>query len=192
MRSISLASLLVGFGIGFAVMYPLMKNRAPEILNAMPAPFVPGAGAGRSAEPPPFDTKRFEQLKETVGKDPKNYAALVELGDMQSEQRLFEEAIPWYEKALAARDTVEIHNYLGVTLYKANRADDAIEHFRKALEKEPSNPLALYDLGIVLLEAKNDPDAALALWEKLIELNPNLPDIDMVKRDIQSVKERRR
>jgi tetratricopeptide (TPR) repeat protein len=192
MRATSLASLLVGFGIGFGVMFLVMKDRAPEILSAMPAPFVPGGGGGSSMAPPPFDAKRFEQLQNTIRTEPRNYDALVEMGDMQSDQRQFAEAANWYLKAADARDTVEIRNRLGVTLFKANRPDDSIEQFRKALEKDPTNPLALYDLGIVLLDSKNDEDGALALWEKLIETNPNLPDIEVVKRDIQSVKEKRK
>jgi tetratricopeptide (TPR) repeat protein len=193
MRSMSLASLFIGFGIGFAVMYPLMKNRAPDILNAMPAPFVPGSGAPapRSNAPPPFDAKRFEQLQETVKKEPRNYNALVELGEIEADQRRFPEAAAWYLKALAANDTVEARNSLGIALFLSNRPDEAIEQFKKVLEKEPGNPEALYDLGIVLAEGKNDPAGAVALWERLVELNPNLPDIDTVKRNIENLKQKR-
>jgi Flp pilus assembly protein TadD len=189
MRSTSLASLLIGFGIGFGVMYPLMRSRAPKVLSAMPKPAERGRGR---ADAPQFDTKRFEQLKETVAKDPKNYGALMELGEMQSGRRQFVEAIGWYEKALEVRDTVEIRNLLGVTLYEIDRVDEAVAQFNKALEKEPGNPIAMYNLGIVLVESRNDPEGAVAMWEKLIQMNPGLPDLDVVKRAIQTVKEKRR
>jgi tetratricopeptide (TPR) repeat protein len=154
---------------------------------------VPGSGAPapRSNAPPPFDAKRFEQLQETVKKEPRNYNALVELGEIEADQRRFPEAAAWYLKALAANDTVEARNSLGIALFLSNRPDEAIEQFKKVLEKEPGNPEALYDLGIVLAEGKNDPAGAVALWERLVELNPNLPDIDTVKRNIENLKQKR-
>ncbi|HEX4999824.1 MAG TPA: tetratricopeptide repeat protein [Terriglobia bacterium] len=191
MRSTSLAALLIGLGIGFAIMYPLMKKRAPQVLSAMPVPFVPSSASGADASPPPMDIRRFNQLQETVAKDPMNFDALVELGNMQSDQRHFPEAAEWYTKALAVRESVDVRKYLGIALYNANRVDDAIAQFRKALETDPSNPEALYDLGVALLEGKNDADGAIEMWETLIRLNPNYAGNDVVRRNIQAVKENR-
>jgi tetratricopeptide (TPR) repeat protein len=196
MRSTSVASLLIGFGIGFAAMYVAMMNRAPLILQAMPKPCdmdptCAQAVSGRQRAQPAFDAKRFKELQETVSQDPKNVDALMELGDMHAEQREFTDAITWYEKALAVRDSIEVRKDLGVALLNVKRPDEAIAHLKKALEFDPADAAALFDLGFALLYAKDDPDGAIKLFEKLIELHPDLRDIEMVKRDLQIAKENR-
>ena len=43
------------------------------------------------------------------------------------------------------------HNNLGGLYLKAGRVDDAVRHFRRALELWPDNPLIHFNLGVALL-----------------------------------------
>jgi cytochrome c-type biogenesis protein CcmH/NrfG len=57
------------------------------------------------------------------------------------------------------------------------------------LSKQPTHPQALYILGVALLEAKGDREGALAAWNKLVTSHPELPELDVVKRQIKQVEE---
>ncbi len=56
-----------------------------------------------------------------------------------------------YQKAVdAAPEWVEAHINLGTSLYQLGRMEEAREHFEIAVEYEPSNALAEFNLGCVL------------------------------------------
>lgn len=196
-RGAAFAFLLVGAGIGFAAIYPWMHNRAPELAKPLPLLKPRSQAAADSPEsadpgkPPPLDTARLKELEDTVKADPKNVAALTELGNMQSDQQNFNEAAKWYKLAVDADPkNIETRNYLGEALFQGNRVDEALAAFKAALEVSPNQPEALFDYGYVLLQGKNDPAGAIKSWEKLVETNPKFEQIDRVKQLIATVKEK--
>ena len=69
------------------------------------------------------------------------------------------------------------------------RYDDALAELRKVLASNPTHAQALFNTGVVLLHGKNEPAAALQTWEKLVETNPDFPQIAVVKEQIQSLKD---
>lgn len=192
-RAASLAFLLVGGGVGFAAVYPWMHTRAPELAKPLPM-LKPKAQAasddGAAPAPPPLDTARLKQLEDTVKSDPKNVAALTELGNMQSDQQNFDEAVKWYKLAVTVDPkNMELRNYLGETLYQGNHVDESLASFKAALEVSPTQPETLFDYGYVLLMGKKDSAGAIKSWEKLVETNPKFDQIDRVKQLIAKVKE---
>jgi len=197
-RGAAFAFLLVGAGAGFAAIYPWMHTRAPELAKPLPM-LKPRADAATSSEggtsdpakPPPLDTARLKQLEDTVKSDSKNLAALSELGNMQAEQQNYTEAAKWYKQAVDADPkNIEMRNYLGETLFQANRIDESLEVFRQTLVISPTHPEALFDYGYILLQGRNDPKGAIDSWEKLVKTNPNFDQLDRVKQLIEAVKER--
>ncbi|KHE91462.1 MAG: hypothetical protein SCABRO_02783 [Candidatus Scalindua brodae] len=54
--------------------------------------------------------------------------------------------------------------------------DNAIVSFRKAIELNPDDEAAHYNLGIVYSK-KRMYDEAILEYKKVIESNPNLPDV---------------
>jgi len=196
-RGAALAFLLVGAGVGFAAVYPWMHNRAPELARPLPIlrPRSDSAAAGNAGAsdpaPPPLDTARLKQLEETVKSDPKNLAALTELGGMQSEQGNFNEAVKWYKQAVDGDPkNIEMRNYLGEALFQADRVEESLATFKGTLDINPTHPEALFDYGYVLLQGKKDPEGAIQSWEKLVKTNPNFDQLDRVKQLIETVKER--
>lgn len=189
MRADSIAFLLVGIGIGFGAMYPMMKKKAPEIVRAEPVPFVPSAAPGEPA-PQPVDQRRVAQLEAAVKTNPKDFDSLIELGFMAFEQQNYQAAASWYEKALVVQpNDVGVRTDMGTALYNVGRTDDAIAEFRKSLDIEPTHPQALFNLGVVLLEEKNDKRGALQYFEKLVASHPEFPQTAMVKQQIEVLKE---
>ena len=191
MQAKSLAFLLIGIGIGFGAMYPLMKNRAPEIVRAEPTPFIPPPRAGQPA-PPPVNRARLAQLQAAVETNPRDFDSLIELGFLNFEQQNFEQAVLWYTKALEVQPAdVAVRTDLGTALYNVGKTDEAVAEFRKSLEYDPSHPQALFNLGVVLLEVKNDKQGALENFEKLVATHPEFPQVPLVKQQIEILKEQK-
>ena len=64
-----------------------------------------------------------------------------------------------------------IHDGIGVVLARTGKVDDAISHFRQAIEFRPDFPGVHYNLGTVLIQ-KGDIDDAIAEWQTMLSLSP--------------------
>src|SRR5262249_10175258 len=118
MRTNSVAFLLVGFGVGFAAMFYFIKPRAAEIAKPLPVFVSSNNGSSSAAARPPLDTARLKQLEDAVKSDPKNFEAMVELGNMQFDQQEYDAAASWYRKALGLRpQEVTVRTDLGTALF---------------------------------------------------------------------------
>src|SRR5436309_1803027 len=104
MRNQAWAFLLVGFAIGFGIFYTWTKQRAPEVVRAMPLPVEAGAQPTPSTPteppPPPVDTARVQELGNELKKDPRNFNALVELGNIAFDQKKYKDAAELYSRAV--------------------------------------------------------------------------------------------
>ena len=186
MRSTSVALLILGYGVGFFAMNQYIAPRAAELARPIPQ-FVP-PGAASSA--PRVDPRTISQLEDTIRKDPENFNALRELGNIRYDERNFTEAAALYARALELHpDDVNVRSDRGGALLQGNRVDEAIAELRMVLAKEPTHPQALYILGVALLEGKGDREGALSAWNKLVESHPDLPELDVIKRQIKQIEE---
>jgi len=198
MRMQRLLFLLIGFALGFGIVYTWTKQRAPSVVKALPLdvdPNVPTeasqAGSGASEPAPPVDMARVKELTDKIKKDPKDFDALVELGNLNFDQKNYDDAIKLYKQALQIRpDTLNLRTDMGTAMFYLNRFDDAIATFQDVLKQDPNNAQALFNLGVAMLHGKNDPERAIEYWEKLVETNPNHPQAAFVKEQIKQLKEK--
>ena len=167
-------------------MFKYISPRAVDIARPIPQ-FVP-----QSASPPVarVDPAEVKKLEDTLQADPKNFDALRQLGNIRYDERNFAGAVDLYARALEVRpDDVNVRSDRGGALLQSNRGDEAIRELNTVLSKQPTHPQALYILGVALLEAKGDREGALAAWNKLVTSHPELPELDVVKRQIKQVEE---
>ena len=124
-----------------------------------------------------LDETRVAVLKATAEDMPDDVESRLALGDVYFEARRFEEAVPWYEVALALRpDHIDAGINLGVSYYYAGQIDLAVTQFERLLEVEPSNQRALLSLGIVKAFGLQDIEGASVLWQRAIDIAPNSPE----------------
>ena len=64
----------------------------------------------------------------------------------------FEKAKQYVDKIESA---VDKHNVLGIIFYQEGKLDDALNHFKKALEFDPTHDDALFNYSKVLFEKQN-------------------------------------
>jgi len=195
--------LVIGFAIGFGSIYTWTKQRAPDVVRATPLsvdPNVPtdlsGTGSARAASepaPPPVDMARVQELSSKIKQDPKDFDSIVELGDINFDQKKYDDAINLYTKALEIRpDALTVRTAMGTAMFYQNHFDDAIAQFEQVLKSDPKNAQTLFNLGVAMLHGKNDPKRALEYWEKLVETNPDHPQTPFVKEQIQKLKEQQK
>ena len=183
--------MLIGFALGFALLYFWTKHREPQIVSATPVPLqLPSAGQAPPAPaPPPVDMAEVQRLQDRIKANPKDYDALVQLGNVHYDQRNYSSAADLYQKALEIRDDLDVRTDRGTMLFYLNKYDEAMSELGKVLAKNPTHGQALFNEGVVLLHGKNNPQGALQAWEKLVATNPNFPQIAVVKDQIRALKE---
>jgi cytochrome c-type biogenesis protein CcmH/NrfG len=193
--------LLIGFAIGFGGLYSWTKQRAPDVVRATPLPVDPNvptdlSSAGRSSSeppPPPVDMARVRELTTKIKQSPRDFDSIVELANLNFDQKNYSDAINLYKNALQIRpDDLQIHTDMGTAMFYQNRFDDAIAEFQQILQKDPKNAQALFNLGVTMLHGKNDPKRALEYWEKMVDANPDHPQAAFVKEQIQKLKEQQK
>ncbi|MFZ0302387.1 MAG: tetratricopeptide repeat protein [Terracidiphilus sp.] len=179
------AMAAICLGVGLAVGY-LMRTTL-----AVPAPPVPVANATvksphSGAMTPSGHMPSLAEMHQIAGqqaapllaklkKDPNNSALLMQIGAVYHSAHQFKDAANYYGKAVQADPkNVEAHTKLAISLYRSGDADGAIAVLNRALSLDAKNPNALFNLGMIRLEAKQDPKGALASWQRLLKLNPQL------------------
>jgi tetratricopeptide (TPR) repeat protein len=119
-----------------------------------------------------------EKLKEIIARDPKNYDALVTLGNVYRSNEEFALASETYSKAVALlakleKDHWRILYYRGIAHERQKIWEKAEMDFRQALALSPDEPLVLNYLGYSMIEKKINLSEALGMVKKAVELKPN-------------------
>jgi cytochrome c-type biogenesis protein CcmH/NrfG len=153
------------------------------------SPALPVAEAPPGTVPNPAAFLQDEAaLKMALQASPNDLNTMVRLGNLYYDQGRFRDASDWYGRALE-RDpkNVGVRTDRGTSLWSLGQADAAIAEFQKSLEIEPSHPQTLYNLGVVQLNGKNNPQEARKAWEKLLATNPNYPERAKVEEQLASL-----
>jgi len=171
--------------VGLAVGYLLRGSRssASSVLpaasvakssvraSAMGAREMPG-GAGHMQQ---MADKQAAPLLERLKSDPNNSALLIQVGGIYHTTHQFKQAAEYYDKALQVDPkNVAIRTKLASSLFRMGDADGAIAQLNQALSYDPKDANALFDLGVVKLNGKQDSKGALAAWQRLLKSNPQL------------------
>lgn len=93
-----------------------------------------------------------------------------QLGLLHLHQDNLETAIDYFEQSLAIKGKPGIYSLLGVAQNRLGMTAAARESYEKALNLDPNYEEACYNLGITFQEEQ--PDKAIALFQRAIELDP--------------------
>lgn len=118
------------------------------------------------------------KLNDIIARDPKDYDALVTLGNIHRNNEEFSQASDIYTKALAlvpalGKDQWRILYYRGIAFERQKMWDKAEVDFRKALALSPDEPIVLNYLGYSMIEKKINLNEAVAMVKKAVQLKPN-------------------
>lgn len=118
------------------------------------------------------------KLEAIVARDPKNYNALVTLGNLHRNNEDFAKASAVYDQAIALLNPPQKENwrvfyYDGIAYERQNQWDKAEKQFRRALELSPDEAMVLNYLGYSLVDKKLNLQEALGMIKKAVDLKPN-------------------
>jgi len=170
--------LAVGLVLGY-----LFRGSASHSNPASSATEVPAAASVPAAHPqmPSLDDmkrmadKRAEPLLAKLKTDPNNSDLLNQIGTLYKATHQFTEAAGYFQKAVDANPkNVAARTDLASCLFYQGDADGAINQLQQSLRYDPKDANSLFNLGMIRLQAKNDPSGAVAAWQQLLKLNPKL------------------
>lgn len=172
-------SLVAGLAIGYLLHGSLSSAPVPQSAARSAASATPVSAIARRmptlADMKQAADKQAAPVIEKLKADPNNSALLTQVGGIYHSNHQFKEAAAWYGKAAQADPkNVAIRTKLASSLYRNGEIDGAISQLNQALSYEPANADALFDLGMIKLQGKNDGKGAVAAWEKLLKMNPQL------------------
>lgn len=129
-----------------------------------------------------FVDRALEAFTEVLRLDPKNQYALLYLQKLHEEQHQWDEAFAIRQQlvALSGPDShprslailAFLENERGLESLRAGKLDEAARRFESAIDLDASTSPAYLNLGDVRLK-QADPAAAVAAWERLLEVSPH-------------------
>jgi cytochrome c-type biogenesis protein CcmH/NrfG len=193
--------LLIGLAIGY-----FLRGSASQPVTAVASEAAPRPGQGAPGQDPhagmgqqqmpsldqmkKMADKQAEPLLAKLKSDPNNADLLNQLGTMYRATHQFKTAIDYYQKSLAINPkNVGARTDMASCLYYLGDVDGALAQLNKSLTYDPKHAGTLINIGIIKWKGKNDVDGAVVAWEKLLKLNPNFENREMVEHMIAEAKQ---
>jgi cytochrome c-type biogenesis protein CcmH/NrfG len=170
--------VLVGLAIGY--LFRGSQSTAlpvPEVSGAQPAAMAGTAGGQMPSleRMKQMADKKAEPLLAKLKSDPNNSGLLLQVGNIYRATHQFKDAISYYGKAVQADSkNVAARNEMASCLYYTGDADGALAQLEQSLKADPKNADALFNLGVIRLDAKKDAKGAVSAWQQLLKSNPEL------------------
>ena len=166
-------------GHGVMEVTPSSGQPGQPVMSAVPAGH-PAMGASRGKMPSLEEMKQIADrqaapLQEKLKTEPKNSELLVQVGAIYHATHQFKEAARFYGMAVETDPrNVATRTRLASSLYRGGDVDGSIAQLNQALSYDPNDANALFDLGMIRLQGKQDGKGALAAWKRLLKANPQL------------------
>ena len=193
--TMAVVCLLIGLLIG----YFLRGSATPPVAvapaaAAQPTTGDPHAGMGQQQMPTLDEMKQMADkqagpLLAKLQKDPNNADLLNQIGTLYRATHQFKTAIDYYQKSLAINPkNVGARTDMASCMYYLGDVDGALAQLNKSLTYDPKHAGTLMNIGIIKWKGKNDVDGAVAAWQKVLKLNPDFENKQMVERLIAEAK----
>lgn len=182
----AVAMLLVG-GLAGYVLSITTGSSAPATSLAGAPPSASSAGVGGGAAI--VDEVALKAYRDILARNPKNTHAAVSAGNMLYDARRYEDAIPFYQQAMAANGAdVSVSTDLGTALWYTGRADAALAQYAVSLTIDPNHAQTLFNMGVVRSDGKKDYAGAAEAWEALLAKNAGYQNAANVRSMIADAK----
>jgi len=151
----------------------------------------PGAGAGAGGAdalppgnptgggPPAPVMALLTQLKARVARNPRDIAALVDLGNLYFDASKFDQAAGYYGRVLALDPTnPDVRNDQAAALHATGHDLEALRDVDRVLTERPNFPQALFNRGIILgsMGRRSDATDAYRAFLRVAPSDPHAPD----------------
>lgn len=191
MRAESMVFSVAGVLFGLIAGWILGSQQASGArAAAAPAAQTPAASSPPAATPQAaaLDENRAQALRTAAESNPKDAQPRVELGNVYFDAERYQDAITWYEAALAINPSdPNVSTDLGVAYYYTNQPDRAVKQFERSLAVDPQHTKTLLNLGIVKAFGKQDLKGAMEAWQQVVALAPASPEGQAAKKALEGL-----
>lgn len=143
---------------------------------------VLNAGSPQSDLPPELQAQyelfkvKEEEYKRIIAEDPKNYEALVGLGNLYFDNKQYQEAVDYYRKALKINpNEPNVRTDMAICYFYLGLNDLAASELEKVISQYPDHAKAHYNLGIVYKRMGRLREA-VKQFDEFLQLVPYGPD----------------
>ena len=196
MKKENLAFLAAGLAFGFLFGFGLFNamDNAPAPGNTGTPAGGMGAPAGPRAQAPANPNQgggapmvaEINALKRVLQENPEDTTALVRLANMHQDAAMWEQAIGYYERAVAVTpDDPNLITDMGVCFRNLQQFDRAMELFDQAQAHDPSHWQSLFNIVIVAGFDLGQFDRANAAMAAMEAMNPQPPRLDELKHALE-------
>jgi len=175
---IALCCLLLGAIVGYLFRSPGGAPAAASMVaagHAAPADMPPAGQSPTPGQMKHMADKQSEPLLARLKADPDNPELLSQIAGFYYAAHQFPLAVQYYQRAVAVKPTAKVLTSLGNAYFNVQDPDKALDSFQRALALDPGFADALFNLGLVKWQAKEDPKGAVDAWQKLLKANPTHP-----------------
>ena len=139
--------------------------------NALPGQQT---GGGTPAGPPAPVMQALQSLRARIARNPKDLAALVQLGNLEFDAQKYDKADAYYRRALELDPTnPDVRTDDAVALHQTGHDIEALANLDRVLRERPDFPAATFNRGVVLQAVGRRSDAAAAFRRYLEIAGPN-------------------
>jgi tetratricopeptide (TPR) repeat protein len=184
--NIILACIVIALALTSVTFIYLNSDRQDVRPAAPPAP-------GENSLPenhPPIDTaKTLAALEKMSAADPQNPDYQTQIANYYYDLGQYEKAVAFYQKSLNLRPgDPNVETDLAACFHYLGQTDKALELLDKVLAYSPGFSQAMFNKGIVLINAKKDIKGGIKVWEDLLRLNPDYPQKAELEQRINQLK----
>lgn len=194
--------LVIGCAIGYllrgsAPPKPAAAVVAAPVANAAPSSASDVSAAAPAATPSLEDMKRMgdkqaQPLLTELQAKPNDAVLLNKTALTYKAAHQFDKAAEYFKKSLDSDPkNIAVRADYASCLYYLGDVDGALAQLDKSLTYDPKHAGTLFNIAIIELNGKHDADAAVAAWQKLLNMNPDLPqkNKDQVLHMIEAAKQ---
>jgi cytochrome c-type biogenesis protein CcmH/NrfG len=161
--------------------------RGPAQVPAPAGPMAP-TQTGSNAEAPMV--AEINALKRRLQENPNDLAAATRLANLHHDVQMWDQAVVFYEKAIAlSPDDPDLLTDLGVCYRALQRFGDALEMFSRAQASDPDHWQSLFNAAVVAAFDLGDYDRALKTLEPLERKDPQPPRVPELRQAIVRARE---
>ena len=167
--------------------YPEALAKYEELLAAEPTLYQINYNIGIAQREMGEHEKAKASFQKVLDQEANNTSALIALGDVLVVQGKLDEAVTYFEKAIGqTTDEVIPFNVAEIYFNQGNTAK-ALEYYQTAATRKPDWAEPHLKMGYANLNAGN-MDAAIASFQKVVEVAPDSPQAQMAQAALSSLK----
>jgi cytochrome c-type biogenesis protein CcmH/NrfG len=190
MKAENIVFAVAGTLFGLIAGWILGTQQAPVRPAGAMAPAAQAASAPAGAAParPMLDESQVTAMRNVAERDPKNVESRVQLGNLYFDAERYQDAITWYEAALALNPKdPNVSTDLAVSYYYTDQADRSIAQFEHSLTVDPKHVKTYLNMGIVRAFGKQDLKGAAAAWAEVLKIAPGSDEARAAQRALDNL-----